>query len=270
MMKRFLLYTILATVPISCKAPQQAPKVPEAGFQMIEAAPDKRSEEQPEVACNGVIVSEHDIPVYSRLSSLVEELNIKEGTQVSKGQVLVEFDSREMDINVRLEQNQLDQAVFQYKTILIGQGYDTEKEADIPESVRKAARVRSSVELCESRLENAMLHRSYCTVTSPIDGVITDLTIHKYDFVREGAPLFHIVDTRNLSVEFYVLETDLKHFKTGTCILAHPIADEQTSFTAEVSSIGKKVNEEGMVRIKARLRETEKAILGMNVLISLQ
>lgn len=271
MMKRIFLFIFLCYLPLSCNVSQQETDAQDigSGYRQNTTHQTKQMENHSKIAFRGVIVSEHDIPIYARLSSIVAELYITEGMRVKKGQKLVLFDSNEMDINVKLQQNQLDQAVFQYESILVGQGYLPEKQDDIPENIKKAARIRSSVELCESRLENARLHQSYCTVTAPIGGVVTDMDIHPYDWVKEGTPMFHIVDTDHLSVEFYVLETDLKHFTQGTGILVHPIADEEKTFTAEVFSISRKVNESGLVKIKAGLHEFDNPIVGMNVLISL-
>jgi len=269
--KRVFIYIFLAFFLLSCnnsprKGELQTAKIV---YQKQNVLPDNAGDDYSTISFRGSIVSEHDIPVYSRVSSMVEDLYVREGMRVNKGQELVKFDGKEMDINVKLAQNQLDQAFFQYKTILVGQGYDFENEDAIPEHVRKAARVRSSVELCESQLENSRLYRSYCTVTALIGGVVTDLNIHQYDYVKEGTPLFHIVDVDNLSVEFYVLETDLKFFRQGTRIIVHPIADEDISIDAEVYYISQKVNASGMIKIKARLQRFDNPVVGMSVLISL-
>jgi len=271
MMKRFFLFIFLCHLTLSCNVSQQETDGKDigSGYRNSSVRQEKQTENHSKISFSGVIVSDHDIPIYARLSSIVEELYISEGMRVKKGQELVLFDSKEMDINVKLQQNQLDQAIFQYESILVGQGYVPENKDDIPENVRKAARIRSSVELCESRLENARLYQSYCTVTAPIGGVITDLDIHPYDLVKEGTRMFHIVDTDHLLVEFFVLETDLKHFRKGTAIQVHPIADEEKAFTAEVYLISQKVNESGLVKIKAKLHEFDSPVVGMSVFISL-
>lgn len=273
MMKRYLLYISLYLISLSCNVSRRDIKedIPHADtFQTIQSSQEKTEELRPEIAFKGVVISEHDVLIYSRVPSQVESLNIREGSYVKKGQVLVRFDSCEADIKVKLALNQLDQADFQYKTILVGQGYDSENQDDIPENVKKAARVRSSMELCESQLENARLYQSYCTVCAPLGGVIADLNIHQHDFVVEGTPLFHIVDMENLSVEFHLLETDLQYFKQGTEIVVHPLSDDSNTYPAEVFSIGRRIDENGMVKVWARLRNIDNPIVGMSVLISLK
>lgn len=275
MRTRFLIYFLLPIISLSCNVSQKETNgaVPVANtcqtYQSSQAQ-EQTKETSPEIAFKGVIISEHDVLIYSRVSAQVETLNIREGSCVEKGQELVRFDSKEIDIKAKQALNQLAQADFQYKTILVGQGYDSENQDDIPENVKKAARVRSSMELSETQLENARLYQSYCTVSAPLRGVITNMDIHLNDFVKEGTPLFHIVDMENLSVEFHLLETDLKYFRQGTKIVVHPISDDGNAYPAEVYSIGRRIDETGMVKVKAKLHDIDNPIVGMSVLISLK
>lgn len=237
----------------------------------VEAAANQASEAvgNGRMTSKGIITSEHDVPVFSRMSSVITRLDIKEGDRVKAGQTLVWLDNTQASYNVKQGQTQVEQAKFQYQTILVGQGYEADKEQLAPEHIRKAARTRSSLDLYELQLENARTMLGYCQISAPVSGVVTDKKVFRYDLAREGNPLFRIIDPEHLNISFTILESELKRFSVGTKVKVTPIAYADEVHKATVTMISPKVDENGMIRIKARIEDPTHLLVGMSALVAL-
>lgn len=223
----------------------------------------------PRMTSKGVIESEQDVPVFSRMSSVIQRLSIHEGDRVSAGQTLVLLDSIQQSHNVQLYSTQYESAKFQYKSILAGQGYDDNKEDLIPEHIKKAARTRSQLDLYQVQLEDAKTLLSYTKIKAPVSGIVTDLRVACYDLAQEGNPLFRIVNPNQLVVNFTILESELSHFSVGTEVRVTPIAYPDEVHKATVLSISPKVDVSGMVRVKARITDTTHLLVGMSALVAI-
>lgn len=272
-MKVLYLFLPVLIGMVSCVSTQpQSDIVTTIPEQSSQAAPQQTKEtvtaESVSRTSKGLIVTEHDVPVFSLLSSVILELNVHEGDRVKKGQTLVRLDSKEMENQVNIAQSQLDQAYFQYQTILVGQGFTIEEEHKVSEKVRKAARVRSSLDLFGNQLNSAKLHLSYCDIKAPISGVVTDISAFQYDLAEEGTALFHIIDMDNLAVKFSILESELRHISVGKKVIVCPIAYPGKEYVAEVVSISPNVDASGMIRIKAHMLDTSGIMVGMSTFVT--
>ncbi len=248
--------------------PISAPVQAEASVAQTSVA----AEQQPllgTLASKGVIQSEVDVPVYSLLTSIVTELNAKEGQEVREGQLLAKLNQYEIEEKLERVNNEIASARFQYETILVGQGYDPKQSGSIPQSILEAARIRSSLSYYETELELLNKQLDFTYIKAPVKGILTDVVLHKHDLAQQGTPLCRIIDPENLRVQFTILESEISKFSVGTEVKVCTMAYPNEYHSATVTSISPKVESNGMIRIKAKLLDHEHLMAGMTAIVTL-
>lgn len=106
------------------------------------------------------------------------------------------------------------------------------KEADLGVAEQK-------VRVQESRLRNARLNRSYCTITTIVDGVVSKLTATAGQVVAPGQPLCAIVPLTgdHIWVEANFKETELRHIRAGQPATFRTDVNPDRTYTGRVESI---------------------------------
>jgi membrane fusion protein, multidrug efflux system len=88
-----------------------------------------------------------------------------------------------------------------------------------PEQVRVAeARVelaRASVEVAKAQLELARIELGYCTIRSPVRGVISKRTVEVGQFLQPGQPFLAVVPLEDAWVTANYKETQLRNMRVG-------------------------------------------------------
>ena len=106
------------------------------------------------------------------------------------------------------------------------------KEADLGVAEQR-------VRVQETRLKNARLNRSYCTITTTVDGVVSKLTATAGQVVAPGQPLCAIVPLTgdHIWVEANFKETELTHIRVGQPATFRTDVNPDRAYTGRVESI---------------------------------
>lgn len=233
-------------------------------------APQSKPQVQEDILVSkGVIKSNKEIPVYSRITGQLNEVRLTDGQRVRKGELLFSLDDRELKAKVELTEAELEQAGLILEEILIGQGYRRDEFDRIPENIYNLAKVRSGYNVKEKELEIARSRYESAAIKAPLSGVIANVAPTSYAFVNPGETLCKIVDTEDLMVEFSILETEIRRFNIGDIVKVSSIAFSEQSHDAEVTTLGSIVNEAGMVLVQARITDTQGLMPGMTAIIRL-
>ena len=106
------------------------------------------------------------------------------------------------------------------------------KEADLGVAEQR-------VRVQESRLRNARLNRSYCAITTIVDGVVSKLTATAGQVVAPGQPLCAIVPLTgdHIWVEANFKETDLRHIRVGQPATFRTDVNPNRTYSGRVESI---------------------------------
>ncbi|MCQ2180624.1 MAG: biotin/lipoyl-binding protein [Bacteroidales bacterium] len=148
----------------------------------------------------GRIESVTDVAVYSQMQEQIVVLNIKDGSIVRKGDVIVELNDENLMNQLVQARNAFEQAEFMYHEILVGQGYSIEEMDKVPEYVLKISKVKSGYNTNEASLSQAERNYAKRNVTAPISGTVTDVSVHQFDLPQSTAPLCRIFDPRNMKL----------------------------------------------------------------------
>ena len=217
----------------------------------------------------GVIRSDNEVSVFSRITGQLNEVRLIDGQKVRKGEVLFTLDDSELKAKVELCEAELEQAELMLEDILIGQGYKKGNMENVPENVYKLAWVKSGCNVKEKELEIAEYKLESANIKAPLSGVIANMSPTSYAYVNPGETLCKIIDTQSLIVEFSILETELRRFEIGSEVQVSSISYSEKIHKAVVRSIGSLVDETGMVKVEAVLKDTDRLLPGMTAIIKL-
>lgn len=223
-----------------------------------------------ELVSNGKLVAKEYADLYFRSAEVVGQVYVKNGTRVRKGQKLAELNLFKLNNNLKQTQNALAQASLEMQDVLIGQGYAPDKPEVVPADVMELAKVKSGYEQAKAQYELAQHEVEQATVVAPFDGVVANLFDKAHSLANTGEPFCRVISTANMEVDFTVLESELPLIGVGDKVEVTPYASAVGARTGCISEINPLVDENGMVRVKARVDGSEKLFDGMNVRISVK
>lgn len=210
---KLLIQFILLTFLVSCKK-EVAPEAKPLEITIIEVLQqDVRLESE----YTGQTFGQSDIQINPRVDGVIESLNFKEGSVVTKGELLYTIDPLQIQTRVSQAQGALAESQAGLSK--------TKSDLDMVEPLAKmnalsqreliaakeaynasVARMRAST----ASLENAKIELSYCRITAPISGLIGISNVRVGDYVRPGAMsvLNTISDLGDIRVRFTVSEQE--------------------------------------------------------------
>jgi RND family efflux transporter MFP subunit len=224
----------------------------------------------PQTTNKGKIEAVRSIPVYSRIAEQIVMLAVERtGQHVTKGQVVARLSDAALREKIRHSKAKLEKAQFQYQAILMGQGYKHDHLDAAPENIRRLARVNSGYNEAEAELHELEHQLSYCTITAPITGAVSQICNTLYGAAQPGEALFFIVDTQHLKVGFDVLENELSKYQMGGSVSVTTVAYPSEQHPATVSAISPVIDSNGMVHVEATLQPHPHLMPGMTAFITI-
>ena len=221
----------------------------------------------PEVG-QGTIEAWRTISVYSRLAQQVVASHAREGCFVREGELLFQLDREELDDRLLRLKATLDEKEVSVRDILIGQGYDWENTAGIPEKKLELARVKSGYNSTRVEYEIAQKELRNTEIVAPASGFVSQLKLYPNDYATTAEPACRIVCVDKLNLIFYVLEQELVRIKVGDKVSFSPVANASKHYRATVTLVMPQVDANGMIRIKARVEDPEGLLPGMHVIVN--
>ena len=232
----------------------------------------------------GKVVAEHFADLSFETALPIERVLVRNGQQVRRGQVLAQLNLFKLRNDVAKQERaieqaklQMEQAHLQMQDVIISQGYDPDKEAQVPASVVHNADVKSGYALSKSQLASARIQLAAAqhelrsgVLTAPFDGVVANVTIQAHQLAQAGQPVCRVIASGDMAVEFRVMEADLGRYQQGTALSIIPIADKSQHYDATVSEINPVVDKQGAVTIRAHVSHAADLFDGMNVEVILK
>ena len=221
-------------------------------------------------ASKGKIEAVREIPVFSRLAEQIVMFGIeKTGQHVKKGQVVARLSDAALREKILHSRAKLEKAEFQYQAILMGQGYKHDHLDAAPEKIKQLARINSGYNEAKAELHELEHQLSYCVITAPVSGAVSQIKNTLYGAALPGEALFYIVDTEHLKVSFDVLENELAKYQMGAILSVSTVAYPAELHTATVSAISPVIDGNGMVHIEATLAPHPHLMPGMTAFITI-
>ncbi len=160
------------------------------------------------VEVTGQVAAIFQATLSSRIQGTIDKLLVREGMKVSKGQILIRLDSRDLQADVA----RADADVENTKAHLDRMDQLYTQDAVSKQEMENATR---AYRVAEANRKAAEAQLSYTVVRAPFDGVITEKNVEAGELASPGQPLLKMEDPRRLRLETTVAEGDLKAVSTG-------------------------------------------------------
>lgn len=156
----------------------------------------------------GTAASEEEVSLSARIPAPVREVFVSAGTRVTKGQVLLTLDDREIREQLTAAEAQLKQAdaEFQRARQLMEKAATTDQALTAAESMFNTAR---------ANVDRVKVMLSYAQLTSPIDGIVTDRRIEVGNMANPGQPLISVYDPTRMRLDAPVPVRIVRHLALG-------------------------------------------------------
>ena len=185
----------------------------------------------------GSVISDNRIQITSRITGYINEISVREGEQIHKGDILVSLDSNDIEGAIQ----QAEAAVNKSESALKDAQIDLEryealfKEGSVPENALRKVRLQRDVsqETLHAALaafETAKSQRQYILIKSPVDGIVVERQKRAGDLATPGFPIISIESRKTLLFKSFVTESQIQKLVSG---------DEVTVF---IDALGKTLN----------------------------
>ena len=160
------------------------------------------------VPVSGTLTPGWQARVTSPSDDVLQDVGVREGQRVTKGQVLARFRLGSVEADAASARAQLRSAAADHERQknLLAEGAVSQRDVETADALYRAAQAQD--EAASRRLADA-------TVRAPGAGVVTKRSVQTGDRVGKGDPLFVIADTRTLEFDATVASEQIVHVKVG-------------------------------------------------------
>lgn len=181
------------------------------------------------LSLSGTLESNEQVEIRSEIMGVVEAINFEEGSQVSKGQVLLRVNDLEMRAQLSKVQTaqQLASENERRAKLLLEKQAISQEEYDIASSDFKSTEA-------ESQLISAQLRKA--TIRAPFSGTIGLRYISEGTYVTPTTPIATLVNLKQLKITFSVPEKYVNRIKLDTD-LTFTVSGSKEEYKARIYAI---------------------------------
>lgn len=229
------------------------------------------------ISVNGIldVPPQNLVSISVPLGGFLKSTELLEGSKVRKGQVVAVIENMEY---IQLQQDfvdyssQLDFLEADYKRqVELSKGNVTalksmqKAKSDYESMKSKVNGLKAKLQLLNINTDKVLSGTltSTVTITSPINGYVTQINANIGSFINPTDVMVKIVDTEHLHAELTVFEKDVPKLKIGQKV-RFTLANETIERTATVYLVGREISDERTVRVHCHLdKEDTELIPGM-------
>lgn len=205
----------------SCEKGEVKVKSEEKAVNVILQPVEKRSI-RPYLETIGTLIPNEEVTISSEVDGILKEVKVDEGTDVNRDTALAIIDDTDYILQVKQAEAILRQAEanmanisveFKRKESLYKEGLAAHEEIDdmttrLSLSESEVEKARASLTLLKQRLGKTKIY-------APIEGKIKTRKVSAGDYVRNGTPLFTVIQDNPLKLTFNIPEKDIGRIRAG-------------------------------------------------------
>ncbi|PKN68843.1 MAG: hypothetical protein CVU54_13300 [Deltaproteobacteria bacterium HGW-Deltaproteobacteria-12] len=248
---RVLLLTgmiALLSLPfLSCSREKKAEPEKLVNVQVWEARSEKI---QPNLETTGTLKADEEVAVSTEVDGIIRKIHVEQGRVVSAGMLLAEINETDYKLDWKrsdaaLKQAQASlanvQAEYKRKDALFKEELITKQQFD--DISTRVLLAEADLERAKATLETSKERLSRTKIYSPLRGAVKEKRVSVGDYVRNSMPLFQIIKTDPLKLNFTVSERDLASLKIGQDVVFTVDALADRKFKGKVSLLYPNVEE---------------------------
>ncbi len=222
----------------------------------VEAAQAKVGSITKRIATVGNLRPNDIVTLKSEINGRITEINFREGTDVKKGDVLIQFDDADAKAELKDAEAQFILREADLKRS------ETLKKSNF-ESTKKFDEAKAAFAVAEAKVETAKSRVAKTQIIAPFDGTvgITSLSVGAY--TQAGQELVTIVDNNPMKVDFKIPERNLHDVGVGQVVEIKLDGFPDQIFSATVEAIDAKVDPAShSIAIRASVPNPKKLLRG--------
>ena len=231
-MRRLIIAALALSMGCGSKEEPTTPVVSASPQTLIQAAVvEVQTTQVPiRVEVTGQVKAIFQAVLSSRIQGTIDKLLVREGTQVVKGQTLIQLDSRDLQADLARAKAEVENAKAHFDRMKKLYGQDAVSKQEMENATR-------AYKVAEDNRNSVLAQLSYTVVKAPFDGVITEKKVEAGELASPGQPLLKMEDSLQLRLEATVAEGDLKSVSRGDKIPVFIDALGARALTGVVSQI---------------------------------
>lgn len=186
------------------------------------------------VQTQGHVESENNILVSAKSMGVITHVNVTEGQQVSKGQVLAQIDNSVIERSIEAMESQLELAtsVYERQKNLWDQKIGTEVQF---------LQARTQKESLEKQLASLREQNDMARIKAPISGTVDDIFVKVGENIAPGMPAVRVVNAADLKIQARVSEAYITDINKGDEVLVN-ISELKKEVEARVTFVSKTID----------------------------
>ena len=217
-----------------------------------------------ELISNGKAWSSEKAVVPFKVNGIIRELYIQNGQKVKAGELLAVIEDFEFRTQFTRAGEDLEKAEIDFKKDLLTY-YLTSDTSGLSAQEKKYSRIRSGLNNAIISLAVAEYNFNNTRIHSPISGLVANLEATRWNPSQSYKNLCTIIFDEVMEVEFPVIESEYGFISKGMPVGVIPFVNDSTLIPGRITQINPQVDENGMVKVKAEIRNNGRLIDGMNV-----
>jgi HlyD family secretion protein len=223
---------------------------------------------------SGYIINRERIEISPRFLGVVQWIGVKKGDVVTNGQVIVRLDDAEYLARVHQSAGALAAAraatakaeLFYQRIQKLSENSIESKQA-LDDARLQLDANRAAEKQAEGELELARTYLDWCTIHSPIDGVILEKLVQPNELVMPqsfgggrgpSTALVALADPKDLQVEIDVNEADLSKISMNQRCRVTPEAYPDKTYSGHVAEIAPEADRsKGTLQIKVQIESPD-------------
>jgi RND family efflux transporter MFP subunit len=193
---------------------------------------------------SGTLQPVHQVDVKAKVSANLRQINVREGEAVKEGQLLARFDTADLDAKLSERQGALESAKAQLalsektsamNTKLLNDKFISQNAFDNSESGYRVA--QGSLKSTQAQVQQAEIALRDANVLAPLTGIVAKRHVQPGEKVAFDAPLFTIVDLRDLELQAMVPASDVPELTVGMPVELNVDGYGDRAFTGRIERI---------------------------------
>jgi RND family efflux transporter MFP subunit len=195
-----------------------------------------------------------------------------EGRYYAAGDTLLRVDPAPFALAVAAARVAVTNAAVQARDLTVRFGGEPGVDSTLTAEQLTTVRAQSGLATAEQELRRARFELSRTVVPAPFAGWVADVAVEAGQLVNPGQRVATLIDPTSLEAEFLLLESEIATLGPGQRVRVRPVADPALELTATLDIINPQIDENGLLRVRARLPPVPRGRLypGMNLDITLE
>ncbi|MCF8307673.1 MAG: efflux RND transporter periplasmic adaptor subunit [Bacteroidales bacterium] len=222
-----------------------------------------------ELTGNGKLAAVQKAKLRFGVSGELKKIGVQNGQQVQEGQMLAKLKDFSYRNALKEARTRLNKAKVSLQDVLIGQGYNPEDTASVPDNFMEIAKIKSGVEDARTKLAKARHQLKMTSLSAPFPGVVANIEKKEFDKIDASENFCLLINNNRYHVVFKVLESELDELALHKTFMAKTMTGD--SYKGRITHINPVVDENGLVTVRGLIdNKRGQLVEGMNVKVTVR